>query len=225
MKPIRVMIADDHAIVRSGIAALLDTTPDMELVAEARDGKEAVERAMETAPDVILMDLVMPGVDGVAAIRRIMARRPESRILVLTSYSTDKQVFSAIRAGAAGYHLKSLAPLELEAAIRQVAQGKSALNPSVAQRVLSELTKPSSTSPCRDRLTPRETEVLQLIAQGMSNRTIADTLIISEVTVRTHVSRILSKLRLASRTQAALWALRSGLAELDAPDQDAIATP
>lgn len=225
MKPIRVMIADDHAIVRSGIAALLDTTPDMELVAEARDGKEAVKRALETSPDVLLMDLVMPGVDGVTAIRRIMARQPESRILVLTSYSTDKQVFSAIRAGAAGYHLKSLAPPELEAAIRQVAQGKSALNPSVAQRVLSELTKPSKGRSCRDALTPRETEVLQLIARGMSNRSIADTLIISEVTVRTHVSRILSKLRLASRTQAALWALRSGLAELDAADQDAVAAP
>ena len=219
MNPIRVMIADDHAIVRSGIAALLATTPDMELVAEAHDGQQAVERALEATPDVILMDLVMPVMDGVEAIHRIMAQQPASRILVLTSYSTDKQVFAAIRAGAVGYHLKSLAPTELEKAIRQVARGKSALNPSVAQRVLAELSNPSRSGAPDDILTPRETEVLQLIAQGLSNRSIADALVISEVTVRTHVSRILSKLHLASRTQAALWALRTGLAELDAASE------
>jgi len=217
---IRVLIADDHAIVRKGIRALLATEPDIEVAGEAENGQEAVAQAETLQPDVILMDLVMPEMDGIEAIRRITARQPSASILVLTSFAADDKVFPAIKAGALGYLLKDSGPEELVQAIRQVYQGESSLHPTIARKLLQELSRPPepSTAPDSDLvdpLTEREVEVLRLVAQGQSNREIADQLIISEATVRTHVSNILSKLHLASRTQAALYALREGLASLD----------
>ncbi len=165
-------------------------------------------------PDVILMDLVMPGTDGLEATRQISARQPQARILVLTSFAGDDQIFPAIKAGALGYLLKDSEPEQLVQAIQQVYRGESSLHPSIARRLLRELASPSGQGPNTDSLTEREIEVLRLVAQGQSNREIADGLTISEATVRTHVSNILSKLNLCSRTQAALYALREGLASL-----------
>jgi NarL family two-component system response regulator LiaR len=211
---IRVLVADDHAIVRKGICALLATEPDIEVVAEAQDGREAMAEAKRVQPDVILMDLVMPDLDGLEATRRITSCQPEVRILVLTSFAGNDKVFPAIKAGALGYLLKDTGPEELVLAIRQVYRGESSLHPSVARKVLRELSDPSEREPEADPLTEREREVLQLVARGYSNREISDELAISEATVRTHVSRILTKLNLGSRTQAALYALREGLAPL-----------
>jgi len=219
---IRVLIADDHAIVRKGICALLATEPGIEVVSEAQDGREAIAAAQRFRPEVILMDLVMPGVDGLEATRRIMACQPEARVLVLTSFAGDDKIFPAIRAGALGYLLKDSGPEELVQAIRQVSRGESSLHPSVARRLLRELSQsPSAQGPATDSLTEREIEVLQLVAKGWSNRDISEHLSISDATVRTHVSSILAKLNLCSRTQAALYALREGLASLH--DADAVA--
>ena len=214
-KTIRVLIADDHAIVRKGIRALLATEADIEVVGEAADGKEAVEKAERLHPDVILMDLVMPGMDGIEATRRITTRQPETRILVLTSFAEDEKVFPALKAGALGYLLKDAGPEELVRAIRQVYCGESSLHPAIARKVLQELSRPPERPLTPEPLTERELEVLRLIAKGKSNREIAEELVISEATVRTHVSNILGKLQLASRTQAALYALREGIAELE----------
>jgi len=213
-KSIRILIADDHAIVRKGIRALLATEADIEVVGEAADGKEAVEKAERLHPDVILMDLVMPGMDGIEATRRITTRQPETRILVLTSFAEDEKVFPALKAGALGYLLKDAGPEELVRAIRQVYCGESSLHPAIARKVLQELSRPPERPPTPEPLTERELEVLRLIAKGKSNREIAEELVISEATVRTHVSNILGKLQLTSRTQAALYALREGIAEL-----------
>ena len=212
---IRVLVADDHAIVRKGIRALLATEPDIEVVGEAENGREAVTEAERLQPDVILMDLVMPEVDGIEAIRRITGRQPEARILVLTSFAADDKVFPAIKAGALGYLLKDSGPEELVQAIHQVYLGESSLHPTIARKLLQELSRPSERPPTPEPLTEREVEVLRLVARGQSNQEIADQLVISEATVRTHVSNILGKLHLASRTQAALYALREGLASLD----------
>ena len=214
-RSIRVLVADDHAIVRKGIRALLATEPDIEVVGEAENGREAVTEVEKLRPDVILMDLVMPEVDGIEAIRRITARQPEARILVLTSFAADDKVFPAIKAGALGYLLKDSGPEELVQAIHQVYRGESSLHPTIARKLLQELSRPSERPPTPEPLTEREVEVLRLVARGQSNQEIADQLVISEATVRTHVSNILGKLHLASRTQAALYALREGLASLD----------
>jgi NarL family two-component system response regulator LiaR len=219
-EPIRVLVADDHAIVRKGIRALLATEPSIEVVGEAQNGQEAVDQAREVLPDVVLMDLVMPEMDGLEATRRILEAQPKVRVLVLTSFASDDKVFPAIRAGAMGYLLKDSSPEELTHAIEQVYLGESSLHPSIARKVLQQLAHPADTGPDREILTERETEVLQLLAQGRSNREIAGVLTISEATVRTHVSNILAKLNLCSRTQAALYALREGLASLQ--DADAI---
>jgi NarL family two-component system response regulator LiaR len=216
--PIRVLIADDHPIVRKGICALLATEPDIEVVGEAQNGREAVAEVQRAQPDVVLMDLVMPGLDGLEATRRITANQPEVRVLVLTSFAEDDKVFPAIRAGALGYLLKDSRPEELVQAIHQVHRGESALHPSIARRVLQELSNTSERDSRAGALTEREVEVLQLVAQGQSNRMMAGKLAISEATVRTHVSNILTKLNLGSRTQAALYALREGLAPLHERD-------
>jgi NarL family two-component system response regulator LiaR len=216
---IRVLVADDHAIVRKGIRALLATEPDIEVVGEAENGREAVTEVEKLRPDVILMDLVMPEMDGIEAICRITARQPEARILVLTSFAADDKVFPAIKAGALGYLLKDSSPEELVQAIHQVYRGESSLHPTIARKLLQELSRPSERPPTPEPLTEREVEVLRLVARGQSNQEIADQLVISEATVRTHVSNILSKLQLASRTQAALHALREGLASLDDADE------
>jgi len=213
--PIRILIADDQAIVRKGIRALLSTEAGMEVVGEARTGTETVAQAEALQPDVILMDLVMPELTGIEATRQITERLPAVRILILTSFGTDDKVFPAIKAGALGYLLKDSEPEELVQAIRQVYHGESSLHPTIARRVLRELAHPAERIPAVEPLTEREVEVLRQVAQGLSNRDIAEQLVINEATVRTHVSNILSKLHLASRTQAALYALREGLASLE----------
>jgi NarL family two-component system response regulator LiaR len=214
---ITVLICDDQAIVRKGIRALLATEPNIEVIGEAENGQEAVSQVKELRPDVILMDLVMPEVDGVEATRRITGHQPAARILVLTSFATDDKVFPAIKGGALGYLLKDSSPEELVQAIQQVYRGEPSLHPTVARRVLQELSRPEEMEepPRSEPLTERELEVLRLVARGLSNQQIANQLMISEATVRTHVSRILSKLHLASRIQAALYALDKGLASLD----------
>lgn len=214
---IRIFIADDHTIVRSGVQALLETIDDLTVVGEAADGQQAVQRALHLRPNVILMDLEMPILDGIGAIGQIMAQWPEARILVLTSFATDDRVFPAVKAGALGYLLKDSGPEALVDAIRQVHRGESSLHPKIARKLMLELSRPASASqlPTADPLTPREVDVLQLVAQGLGNQEIADKLVIGEATVRSHVSNILSKLHLASRTQAALYALREGYASLD----------
>jgi NarL family two-component system response regulator LiaR len=209
-----VLVADDHAIVRKGICSLLATEPCLEVVGEAQEGQEAVAKAQTARPDVVLMDLVMPGMDGVEAIRLITRSLPGVRILVLTSFASDDKVFAAIRAGALGYLLKDSGPEELVAAIRQVYSGRSSLHPTVARKLVQELCHGSDRACRTEALTEREMEVLRLLAKGQSNREISDRLAISEATVRTHVSNLLAKLDLCSRTQAALYALREGLASL-----------
>jgi two-component system, NarL family, response regulator LiaR len=211
---IRILIVDDHEIVRKGISALLAREPDLAVVGEAGDGQEAIDRAAALHPDVVLMDLVMPGLDGIAATEQITSAHPDTRVLVLTSFATDEKVFPAIKAGALGYLLKDSGPDTLIQAIRQVAHGESSLHPIIARKVLHELAHPAPHPPTPQPLSARELEVLQLVAHGLSNHEIAERLVISEMTVRTHVSNILGKLHLASRIQAALYALREGLTTL-----------
>jgi NarL family two-component system response regulator LiaR len=212
---IKVLVVDDHVIVRKGIRALLATEGDIKVVGEAKNGQEAIDETDRLKPDVILMDLVMPEMDGIEAIRTITGQQSGSRILVLTSFATDEKVFPAIKAGALGYLLKDSNPEELVQAIHQVYRGESSLHPTIARKLLQELSRPPQRPPTTEPLTEREMAVLRLIAHGLSNQEIADQLVISEATVRTHVSNILGKLHLASRTQAALYALREGLASLD----------
>jgi NarL family two-component system response regulator LiaR len=214
-QPIRVLVVDDHAIVRKGISALFARVEDIEVVGEASNGQQAVERSAALQPDVVIMDLVMPQMDGISATYQITDQQPDVRIIALTSFATDDKVFPAIKAGALGYILKDSDPEELIKAVRQVYRGEPALHPSIARKVLLELNRPAQGPPTPDPLTEREVEVLQLVAQGHSNQAIADQLFIEEVTVRTHVSHILSKLHLANRVQAALYALREGLTTLD----------
>jgi NarL family two-component system response regulator LiaR len=215
-KPIRLLICDDHAVVRRGLRSLVGVKAEMELVGEAVDGEEAVVMAKKLKPDVIIMDLIMPRKDGVTAITEIKKKNQNAKILVLTSFSDDKNVFSAIKAGASGYLLKDSSPEDLLQAIHDVHAGKSSLHPVIAQKVIQEMHQPTDLPPTDDPLSAREVEVLQNVAQGMSNQEIARTLKIKEGTVRIHVGNILNKLQLANRTQAALHALREGLAELDA---------
>jgi NarL family two-component system response regulator LiaR len=223
--PIRVLLVDDHAIVRDGIRSLLATETDIEVVGEADNGKDGISMAERLKPDVVLMDLVMPEVDGIEAIRCIVASPSRTRILVLTSFDAEDKVFPAIKAGAMGYLLKDSDSEDLVRAIRQVHQGESSLHPKIARMVLREMsaeTRPETQARSEqgqysadEQLTEREVEVLKLVAQGLSNEEIAQRLVIAERTVRTHVSNILGKLHLANRTQATLYALREGLASLD----------
>jgi len=212
---IRVMVVDDHTIIRKGMRAVLDLIPDIELVGEAENGKQAVELDAKLRPDVILMDLMMPEMDGIACTRAIISQRPEARILVLTNFAGEDMIFPAIKSGAMGYHLKDSSPEALVDAIRQVYNGESSLHPLIAKKVLEEFHAQTESQLSTESLTQRELEVLKLIAQGQENHEIATQLVVSEATVRTHVSNILGKLHLASRTQAALYALREGLASLD----------
>lgn len=212
---IGVFLADDHAVVRAGLEALIGTEEQMTVVGTAADGEEAIAKVALLNPDVILLDLQMPRKSGIEAISAIKAHDPEARILVLTSFSEDDKVFAAIKAGASGYLLKDATPEELLQAIRQVHSGKSSLAPEIARKVIQELNRPTSLPPTEEPLTEREVEILQLVARGYSNQQIAETKVISERTARTHISNILAKLHLANRTQAALYALRHGLAPLD----------
>jgi DNA-binding NarL/FixJ family response regulator len=213
---IRVLVVDDHAVVRRGLRTFLDLQDDLEVVGEAGDGDAAVAEAERLAPDVVLMDLAMPGADGVTAIRELRQRVPDARAIALTSFSDDERVFGAVRAGAAGYLLKDSQPAELVAGIRAVAAGQGLLSPPVAARLLEEMADGGSRpapAEAAASLTPREREVLELIARGGSNKRIALELGVAEKTVKTHVGHVLAKLGVTDRTQAALWAVRNGLAE------------
>lgn len=216
---IRILIADDHAIVREGLRALIEAKPDMELVGEAEDGERAVALAGSLQPDVVLLDLVMPGMNGIQAVREIVRAQPQARILIFTSFGNDADVFAAIRAGALGYLLKDSSPQVLIDAIRQVHRGESSLHPAIARKLINEFRQPSSTPPLETALTEREVAVLKLIARGWSNEAIAEKLVISERTVSGHVGSILDKLHVDNRTQAALYALREGLVSLEPPAQ------
>lgn len=214
---IRVLIADDHAVVREGLRGLISSEPGMMLVGEAADGAEAVRQFRALQPDVVLLDLVMPEKDGLEAIGEIKELDPQARILVLTSYAEDEQVFTAIKRGALGYLLKDSSPGELLKSIRDVYKGETSLHPLIARKLVQELRRPQEAEqPLADEpLTPREMEVLQRLARGWTNSEIAEALVVSEHTVRTHVGNILGKLHLANRTQAALYAVREGLVDLD----------
>jgi two-component system, NarL family, response regulator LiaR len=209
---IRVLIADDHAVVRQGLRTFLELQDDIEVVGDVADGEAALSAVSEQRPDVVLMDLVMPGIGGIEAIQRLRELRPETRVLVLTSFLDDEKLFPAVRAGAAGYLLKDVEPAELVRAIRTVADGEGLLHPAVAARLMEEFSEAERPAP-DEALTAREREVLGLIARGLPNKLIARDLGIAEKTVKTHVSSILGKLGLTDRTQAALYAVRSGLIE------------
>jgi NarL family two-component system response regulator LiaR len=210
---ISILLADDHPVVRQGLRTFLELQEDFELAGEAGDGLEAVARVEETLPDVVLLDLVMPQIDGIEAIRRIRAVSPATKVIVLTSFAEDAQIFPAIKAGAAGYLLKDVEPRALAEAIRHVHAGEGLLHPAVAARVMRELADESGTASAG--LTARELDVLRLLARGLSNKVIARELVVSEKTVKTHVSNILAKLHLADRTQAALYAVRERIVDLE----------
>jgi NarL family two-component system response regulator LiaR len=222
-KKIRVLVVDDHAIVRQGLRTFIDLQSDMEVVGEGTNGIEAVELAMQLNPDVILLDLIMPEMDGVEATRKILEGVPQSRVLILTSFAEDDKVFPAIRAGAHGYLLKDIQPNDLVQAVRESYQGKAQLHPDVTRRLMKAVSNNAPTQEVKltsvnndmQVLTEREREVLDLIARGLSNREIAEQMVISEKTVKTHVSNLLSKLGLGDRTRAAIWALKHGLGSKD----------
>jgi DNA-binding NarL/FixJ family response regulator len=209
---IRIIIADDHPIVRQGLEVVLNAQDDMSLVGQATNGEEAVRLAQELRPDVIIMDLQMPVKDGLTAIREIDRSDVATNILVLTSFPEDDNVFAAIKAGAAGFILKDSPPDQLLGAIRTVYRGESVLHPTVARKLIQEIKQPAELPPAEKPLTPRELEVLQYVAHGLSNREIAEELGVSVRTVTTHVRNILDKLHLANRTQAALYAIEKGIA-------------
>jgi NarL family two-component system response regulator LiaR len=218
MDKIKVLIVDDHAIVRQGLRTFLELQSDIEIVGEAENGLQAVEQTGREHPDVVLLDLVMPVMDGIQATPEILARSPQSRVLILTSFGDDDKVFPAIRAGAQGYLLKDIPPQELAQAVREAHRGKTQLHPDIAQKLMADVAArqpgpagPGEKPPAPDELTERERDVLRLIAQGFSNQQIARELTISEKTVKTHVSSILSKLHVEDRTQAAIYALKRGL--------------
>jgi NarL family two-component system response regulator LiaR len=213
MDKISVLIVDDHGVVRQGLRTYLELLDDIEIVGEAENGLEAVEQVRRRQPDIVLMDLVMPKMNGVEATRQALALSSSTKVIVLSSFSEDELVFPAIEAGAAGYLLKDVDPAELHQAIRAVHDGEIQLHPDITKKLIDRVTAPEIGSvSAPDDLTPRELEVLSLIAQGQSNREIATSLTISEKTVKTHVGNILSKLHLADRTQAAIYAHRHGLA-------------
>jgi NarL family two-component system response regulator LiaR len=214
-QPIRILIADDHLVVREGVGAIIALEPDMELVGKAADGVEAISLAKAVHPDVILLDMVMPRQDGLATIHLLRSETPNARILVLTSFADDERVFLAIKAGALGYLLKDAPREQLLAAIRDVARGQAFLQPDIAMSLIREIDEPPDLPATSEPLTTREMETLRLIARGLTNQEIAAELTIHEYTVAKYVSNILNKLHLANRTQAALYALKQGIASLE----------
>ncbi len=211
-RPIRVLLADDHPVVRQGLRTFLELQDDVEIVGEAADGPEAVAVAGRILPDVVLLDLVMPGMDGVEAIRGVRAASPGTRVVVLTTFSDDRMVVDSVKAGAAGYLLKDVRPPDLAEAVRAVHRGESVLHPRVAGKLMREVARPPRPGTL-ESLSERELDVLRLLASGLPNRDIAARLVLSEKTIKTHVSSILAKLEVKDRTQAALYAVREGLVE------------
>ena len=209
-EPIRVLLVDDHAVVREGLRTFLELQDGIEVVGEAGDGGEGVAAAERLRPDVILMDLVMPRLDGVGAMRELRRRLPSARVIVLTSFTDDAKLLPAVRAGASGYLLKNAQPQEIARAVRAAAAGEALLDPGVAARLLDSIARPAGGEP-GDTLTRREREVLGLIGRGFSNKRIALELAIAEKTVKTHVGHVLAKLGVPDRTSAALHAVRAGL--------------
>jgi NarL family two-component system response regulator LiaR len=214
-QPIRVLIVDDHAMVRKGMMALMAAYDDIQVIGEAANGAKAIEQADKLRPDVILMDLAMPVMDGIEAIKQITALHPEQRIIVLTSYTGDDKLFPAIKAGAIGYLVKDAQPEELIESIRNVYAGEPSLDPAVAWRILRGMSGAEPAKRSADDLSEREVEVLRLLSQGKTDQEIARQLVLTDVTIRTHISRILSKLGLKNRVQAALYGIRTGLVTLD----------
>ena len=214
--PITVLLVDDHQVVRMGLKAYFDTLPDIQVVAEAGSGAEAVQLASQFVPDVVLMDLLLPGMDGVEATRAVKKASPRTQVIVLTSYHEDEHIFPAIRAGALSYVLKDIDPDDLAEAIRRANHGEAVLNPRVAARLVQELHSSAGErlNPFRE-LTARELDVLRQIANGKNNREIAEALVISEKTVKSHITNILNKLHLADRTQAAVYAWQEGIVRRD----------
>jgi two-component system, NarL family, response regulator LiaR len=216
---IRILIVDDHTIVRKGIKALLAETNDIQVAGEAGNGIEAIKLSKQLQPDVILMDIMMPNMDGIEATRQITASQPEVRVLVLTSFVGDDKVFPAIKAGALGYLLKDSDPAELIRSIHKVHQGEPSLPPAIARKIMKEIKDDPAEKPTPEPLTAREVQVLRLLAEGLSNEEIAAQLGISEVTVRTHISHLLAKLHLANRVRATLYALREGITSVGSEDE------
>jgi NarL family two-component system response regulator LiaR len=213
MKKTRILVVDDESVVREGVVAILSYQPDLEVVAEAKDGLQAVELARKTKPDVVLLDMVMPRQDGLATIPKLKEVVPDARILVLTSFDEADRVYQTIKAGALGYLLKDSTRVQLIQAIRDVAKGQASINPTMALKVIHEINHPAEIMYTSEPLTPRELDTLRLIARGLSNQEIAEALSVQERTIAKYVSSILDKLHLANRTQAALYAIREGLAE------------
>jgi len=211
-EPITILIVDDHTIVRQGVRTLLDLHPDLQVVGEAENAEAALPLVEELVPDVVLLDLLLPGMNGVEATRRIKRISPRTQIVVLTSYAEDEHIFPALRAGALSYLLKDIRPRELAESIRKAARGESVLHSQVAARMIAEVRETKrKVPPAFAELTPRELEVLQLLAEGQSNTAIAEQLVLSEKTVRGYMSNILSKLQMEDRTQAAVFAWQQGL--------------
>ena len=221
MSNIRLIIVDDHEIVRHGLRSFLDLLDDIDVVGEGSNGHDAVALARDTMPDVILLDLIMPEMDGVEATRQIRKENPDAKIVILSSYSNEDKVMPALEAGATGYLLKDMAPDDLATAIRETYRGQTQLHPEITRQLMAKLQNPgeSPSGPAAlDTLTDREIDVLKLIARGLSNDEIAFELHISSLTVKTHVSNLLGKLDLADRTQAAIYAIRHGVAPLNPAD-------
>jgi NarL family two-component system response regulator LiaR len=208
-----VLIVDDHTIVRQGLRTLLDLMDDIVIAGEASTGRAAVELTRQTRPDVVLMDLVMPEMDGIQATRQICALGLGTRVIALTSFLEDEKIIPAIQAGATSFLLKDVSPNDLLEAIRAAGRGEARLHPMVARRLMDQVVTRQSTQPAEEDLTARERDVLRLVAQGLSNRAIAEKLVISEKTVKTHISSLLSKLGMDDRTQLAIYALKNGLVE------------
>ena len=212
---LRILLVDDHVLFRKGLTALLGSRPDIQIVGEAKDGLEAIDAAREFLPDVILMDVNMPRCDGLEATRRIKREMPHVKIVILTVSDDDQHLFEAIKSGAQGYLLKDLEPYQLYDLLESISRGEAPLSGVIAAKILKEFTNPSGASTqdpeVIDELTPRETQILQLVAEGKSNKDIADELVISENTVKIHIRNILEKLHLKNRIQAAVYAVNQGL--------------
>jgi NarL family two-component system response regulator LiaR len=215
LKRIRILITDDHAVVREGLRSFISLEPDMEVVGEAGDGIEVVQKAQTLDLDIILMDIVMPRLTGLEALQQLNETNNPAKIIVLTSFAEYEQIYPAIKAGAMGYLLKDSTPEQLVQAIRNVFQGQTTLSPVIARMLIEEINQETDLPPTEDPLTDREVEVLKLVAKGYTNSEISHQLVVSEGTIGTHISNILGKLHLANRTQVALYALRKGIVDLE----------